>query len=107
MEHAAHPPGEGERAGARPLPVGPEILEGVPQPQAGLVAAGQGAGRALLASKLAVYDAVAIANLFLSSNFPDAETGQVGATNVQPWVEAFQEKVAAITNRSCAPSPGR
>lgn len=65
------------------------------------------AGRRLLASKLAVYDAVAIANLFLSSNFPDAETGQVGATNVQPWVEVFQEKVAAITNRSCAPSPGR
>jgi len=64
-------------------------------------------GRRLLASKLAAYDAPAITHLFLSSNFPDAETGKVGAANVQPWVEVFQEKVAALTNRSCAPSPDR
>lgn len=65
------------------------------------------AGRALVAERLGAYDAVDIANLFLSSNFPDAETGRVGATNVQPWVDAFLEKVAAIRNRSCAPSPSR
>jgi hypothetical protein len=64
-------------------------------------------GRALLASKLAAFDSVAIANLFLTSNFPDPETGQLGSTNVQPWVEAFEQKVADITNRSCAPLPSR
>ena len=64
-------------------------------------------GRALLASKLSAYDSVALANLFLTSNFPDAETGQPGTTNVQPWVEVFQQKVAEIRNRSCAPLPSR
>lgn len=64
-------------------------------------------GRALAAERLGAYDAVAIANLFLTSNFPDAETGQVGTTNVQPWVEAFLEKVAAIKSRSCGTSPSR
>lgn len=64
-------------------------------------------GRRLLADKLAAYDSAAVANLLLSSNFPDAESGQVGASNVQPWVEVFQEKVAAIRSRSCAPSPSR
>ena len=60
-------------------------------------------GRALLAARLAAYDNVAIANLFLSSNFPDAETGRVGAANVQPWVDVFMEKAAAIRGRSCPP----
>jgi hypothetical protein len=64
-------------------------------------------GRALLAAKLAAFDSVALANLFLTSNFPDPETGQLGTTNVQPWVDAFQQKVADITNRSCAPLPSR
>lgn len=64
-------------------------------------------GRQLLVEKLSAFDSPAIANLFLSSNFPDAETGRVGASNVQPWVDAFEEKVAALRNRSCAPSPSR
>jgi hypothetical protein len=58
-------------------------------------------GRALLASKLAALTAEDIARLFLSSNFPDPETGQVGTTNVQPWVNAFQEKVGTIAGRTC------
>lgn len=63
-------------------------------------------GRALAAAKLGAYDAAAITDLFLSSNFPDAETGRVGATNVQPWVDAFLEKVATIKSRSCGtPAP--
>jgi hypothetical protein len=63
-------------------------------------------GRALLASKLAALTRDALARLFLGSNFPDPETGQVGSTNVQPWVDVFQEKVGAITARSCgAPAP--
>ena len=62
-------------------------------------------GRALAAAKLGAYDAAAITDLFLSSNFPDAETGRVGATNVQPWVDAFLEKVAAIKGRSCGAPP--
>ena len=64
-------------------------------------------GRQLLAAKLSAYDSGDIANLFLSSNFPDAATGQLGTTNVQPWVEAFEDKVAAIMSRSCEPSPNR
>ena len=64
-------------------------------------------GRALLASKLAVFTADDIARLFLASNFPDPETGQIGTTNVQPWVQVFQEKTAAITSRSCPPFPSR
>ena len=64
-------------------------------------------GRALLAAKLAPYDSRAIANLLLSSHFPDPDTGQLGGTNVQPWVDAFQEKAAAIRNRSCSQSPSR
>ena len=62
-------------------------------------------GRALLASKFAAFTPDAIARLFLSSNFPDAETGQVGATNVQPWVEVFQQKARDITSRSCGSPP--
>lgn len=62
-------------------------------------------GRALLASKLTALTPDAITRLFLSSNFPDAETGQVGATNVQPWVEVFQKKVSEITSRSCGSPP--
>lgn len=65
------------------------------------------AGRQLAAAKLGALDAAALTNLFLSSNFPDAETGRVGTANVQPWVGVYQEKLAAITNRSCAPSPNR
>jgi hypothetical protein len=60
------------------------------------------AGRQLLLSKLSAFNAEQIARLFLSSNFPDAETGEIGSTNVQPWVQVFQDKVAAIANRSCA-----
>ncbi|MEX2272644.1 MAG: hypothetical protein WD690_14320 [Vicinamibacterales bacterium] len=59
-------------------------------------------GRAWVASKLTAFTSDEIARLFLSSNFPDPETGQVGGTNVQPWVQVFQDKVGAITRRSCA-----
>ena len=64
-------------------------------------------GRMLLAARLDAYDDVALANFFLSSNFPDAATGQVGTTNVQPWVDVFREKVAALKGRSCPPLPNR
>jgi hypothetical protein len=59
-------------------------------------------GRQIVAERLSAYDGPAVANLFLSSNFPDAETGRVGTASVQPWVEAFQEKVAAVAGRSCS-----
>ncbi|HEX6322268.1 MAG TPA: hypothetical protein VFZ36_00975 [Vicinamibacterales bacterium] len=63
-------------------------------------------GRRLAAARLGAFGPLDIANLFLSSNFPDAETGRVGASNVQPWVEVFQEKVAAINGRSCPAGAG-
>jgi hypothetical protein len=64
-------------------------------------------GRRLLASRLGVLTRAQITTLFRSSNFPDPSTGRVGATDVDPWVEAFQQKVALITNRLCEPSPNR
>ncbi|HUF22483.1 MAG TPA: hypothetical protein VMN81_00005, partial [Vicinamibacterales bacterium] len=64
-------------------------------------------GRQLAAARLGAFGPLAIANLFLSSHFPDAETGRLGTRNVQPWVDVFQEKVAALTSRTCAPAAGR
>lgn len=61
-------------------------------------------GRALLAARLGALTEAQITALFRSSNFPDAETGRPGATDVSPWVETFQRKVAAITGRSCPPA---
>ena len=51
----------------------------------------------------------AFEQLLLSSHFPDAETGKVGAKNVTPWVEVFEAKKKEIVSRSCgaAPSPNR
>lgn len=63
-------------------------------------------GRQIAAARLGAFEPLDLANLFLSSNFPDAETGRVGTANVQPWVEVFQEKVAAIIGRTCRSSTG-
>jgi len=63
-------------------------------------------GRQIAAARLGAFGPQDITNLFLSSNFPDAETGQAGASNVQPWVEVFQEKVAQLTSRACRSSTG-
>ena len=63
-------------------------------------------GRQIAAARLGAFSPLDIANLFLSSHFPDAETGQPGTTNVQPWVDAFQEKVAALRSRTCRSSAG-
>ena len=65
------------------------------------------AGRALLASRLARFTRDDFTKLFRESRFPDAETGELGADDVTPWVDALQEKVAAITNRACGPFPSR
>lgn len=63
-------------------------------------------GRQIAAARLGAFEPLDIANLFLSSHFPDPETGRLGASNVQPWVDVFQEKVAAITSRTCRSATG-
>ncbi|MDQ3170824.1 MAG: hypothetical protein M3Q55_11855 [Acidobacteriota bacterium] len=64
-------------------------------------------GRALLAARLARFTREDLTGLLRSSRFPDAKTGKAGAEDVSPWVDALQQKIEAIVNRACGPSPSR
>lgn len=64
-------------------------------------------GRSLLASKLSAFSRDDLTRLLRAAHFPDAASGRPGADDVSPWVDVLQQKIADITNRSCASSPSR
>ena len=64
-------------------------------------------GRALLASRLAPLTRADLTRLLRAAHFPEPRSGRPGAEDVSPWVDVLQEKIAAITSRSCSPSPSR
>jgi hypothetical protein len=63
------------------------------------------AGRQRLAQELVRLSKSDMRHVFLDAGFPDARTGTPRATDVSPWVETLQQKIAEIVDPPCTSGP--